>query len=141
MLLFLPTCVVNRCHQVNCSKETKLKESLLVKSNAFIFYRLLLLIGVTKLIVIKKARFCNQFLFEVKFLNSASDAAFDFNLKVTLHVEPYESRNAENFRTHLSKVMETHAKHPAFYRRRQGTKMLPVFYVYDSYRLTITFYY
>ena len=58
-------------------------------------------------------------------------------MKVCLHVEPYEGRNASNFRGYLEYVHQQYGSHPAYYRVRRGTRELPLFYVYDSYRVTV----
>ena len=68
------------------------------------------------------------------------DAAGEHGLKVALLVEPYEQFNASNFRNHLEYVHSRYVDHPAFYRRRVGApgalaRELPVFYLYDSYRV------
>ncbi len=63
-----------------------------------------------------------------------SDAADVQGLKVALHIEPYTGRNAESLRKNLKYVLSTHGKHPAFYKRKWKNKLLPVYYVYDSYR-------
>jgi len=62
--------------------------------------------------------------------------AMKYGLKVCLHVEPYEGRSVANFRKHLKYVYETYGSHPAYYKVKKGSKNLPLFYVYDSYRIT-----
>ena len=54
---------------------------------------------------------------------------------MTLHIEPYDGLNATNFRRHLVYVRDAYGDHPALYRRRVGLRRLPLFYIYDSYRL------
>ena len=53
---------------------------------------------------------------------------------ICIHVEPYEGRNAESLHKHLKYVHETYGSHSAYYKIRRGTRSLPVFYIYDSYR-------
>lgn len=59
-----------------------------------------------------------------------------YNLKICLHVEPYENRTPENFREYLKYVLDTYGKHPAYYKVRRGNRNLPLFYVYDSYQVS-----
>jgi len=66
------------------------------------------------------------------------DAALKYGLKICLHVEPYEGRSIANFRKHLRYVSETYGSHPAYYKVKRGSKNLPLFYIYDSYRITPT---
>ena len=65
------------------------------------------------------------------------DAAQKEGLKVCLHVEPYEGRNATNFRQYLDYVNTQYGAHPAYYKVKRGSRQLPLFYVYDSYRVTV----
>ncbi len=51
-------------------------------------------------------------------------------------MEPYPNLNASNFRHHLEYVFDRYSGHQAFYKRRLGRRELPVFYTYDSYRVT-----
>jgi len=62
--------------------------------------------------------------------------ALEFRLKICLHVEPYKSRSPATFRQHLGYVHATYSSHPAYYKMTVGTRTLPVFYIYDSYRIT-----
>jgi len=63
------------------------------------------------------------------------DAAERRGLKVALLVEPYEGLNATNFHAALQHVRQHYWDHEAFYKRRVGQRQLPVFYLYDSYRV------
>jgi len=65
------------------------------------------------------------------------DAANKFNMKLCLHVEPYEGRNASNFKHYLDYVNTNYGSHPAYYKMKRGNKKLPVFYIYDSYRVPV----
>lgn len=65
------------------------------------------------------------------------EAAHKHGIKVCLHVEPYEGRNASNFRGFLAYVNKEYGSHPAYYKVKRGGRQLPLFYVYDSYRLTV----
>ena len=51
-------------------------------------------------------------------------------LKVALHVEPYEGRNAVTLRRDLEYASKTYGEHPAM----QKHKGRIVYYLYDSYR-------
>ena len=64
-------------------------------------------------------------------------AVHKHGMKVCLHVEPYEGRNASNFRSFLAYVNKEYGAHPAYYRVKKGGRELPLFYVYDSYRVTV----
>jgi len=66
---------------------------------------------------------------------SLLDAAEASGLKLALLVEPYDGLNATNFRAALEHVFRRYWNHPAFYKRRVGRRHLPVFYLYDSYRV------
>ena len=61
------------------------------------------------------------------------DAAAKYGVKVCLHIEPYNNRSVENIRTNLAYVHTAYSNHPAYYKRKVGQKLLPVFYIYDSY--------
>ena len=61
--------------------------------------------------------------------------AQEFGVKVALHIEPYPDLNATNFRANLEYIRGKYSSHPAYYKRNSGRRRLPVFYVYDSYRL------
>jgi len=64
------------------------------------------------------------------------EQAQKYGVKICLHVEPYEGRSVANFRKHLRYVHETYGSHPAYYKVRKGSKEVPLFYIYDSYRIT-----
>jgi glycoprotein endo-alpha-1,2-mannosidase len=66
--------------------------------------------------------------------------AADYDLRVCLHIEPYENRTVDNLRQHLGYVHRTYGSHPAYYKMRKSPlgPELPVFYVYDSYRIEAT---
>jgi len=61
--------------------------------------------------------------------------AHKYKIKVCLHVEPFENRTAENVRKHLQYVKDTYGSHPAYYKFRRGGRLLPLFYIYDSYQV------
>ena len=63
------------------------------------------------------------------------EAAAKEDLKVTLHIEPYPEMNVENLRDNIQYVVEHYLDHPAFYTRRIGNRDLPLYYIYDSYRI------
>ena len=62
------------------------------------------------------------------------ERALAHGVAICIHVEPYEGRNAESLHKHLKYVHETYGSHSAYYKIRRGTRSLPVFYIYDSYR-------
>lgn len=53
--------------------------------------------------------------------------------QVCLHIEPYPGRNHLNLRDHLQYVHQKYSNHSAYYTRLHKDKMLPLFYIYDSY--------
>jgi len=63
------------------------------------------------------------------------DAADKLNLKIALHIEPYQNRSAITLREDLKYVSETYASHKAFYKVKLPgrRKALPMYYIYDSY--------
>jgi glycoprotein endo-alpha-1,2-mannosidase len=63
------------------------------------------------------------------------DAADKLNLKVALHIEPYQNRSAVTLQDDLKYVVKTYASHRAFYKVKLPgrTKALPMYYIYDSY--------
>jgi glycoprotein endo-alpha-1,2-mannosidase len=62
--------------------------------------------------------------------------AAEYDIRLCLHIEPYENRTVENLREHMAYVKEAYGSHPAYFKMRRGgqARELPVFYVYDSYR-------
>jgi len=63
------------------------------------------------------------------------DRALPHKVTICIHVEPYEGRSAESLHKHLNYVHQTYGSHPAYHKTRRGSRNLPVFYIYDSYRL------
>jgi len=63
------------------------------------------------------------------------DRALPHKVTICIHVEPYEGRSAESLHKHLKYVQETYGSHPSYHKLRRGSRNLPVFYIYDSYRL------
>ncbi|RZF34870.1 hypothetical protein LSTR_LSTR012867 [Laodelphax striatellus] len=63
------------------------------------------------------------------------DAAAKHRLHVAPHMEPYQGRNAINQLTHLRYFLNKYGNHSALHRMTMRGKQLPVFYIYDSYRI------
>ncbi|KAJ8377336.1 hypothetical protein AAFF_G00261210 [Aldrovandia affinis] len=64
-------------------------------------------------------------------------AAHRYQVKVAFHIEPYKGRDDLSMYNSVKYIIETYGEHPAFYRHRtRGGKLLPLFYVYDSYLLS-----
>ena len=66
------------------------------------------------------------------------DAALDYGVKVTLHIEPYKGRTPQSVRDDLQYIHAHYSQHPAFYKlQRSGEasskRQLPLIYIYDSY--------
>ncbi|XP_057716366.1 glycoprotein endo-alpha-1,2-mannosidase [Corythoichthys intestinalis] len=64
------------------------------------------------------------------------DMAQRYYIKVAFHIEPYKGRDEVNMYTNIKYIIDKYGEHPAFFRYRTATgKLLPLFYVYDSYLL------
>ena len=63
------------------------------------------------------------------------DAADKLNIKIALHIEPYQNRSAVTLRNDLKYIVKTYASHRAFYKVKLPgrRKPLPMYYIYDSY--------
>ncbi|XP_062583594.1 glycoprotein endo-alpha-1,2-mannosidase-like [Saccostrea cucullata] len=63
------------------------------------------------------------------------DMADKYQLKVAFHIEPFKGRDHKTLKNNIKYIVDTYGKHPAFYRYydRQKKKLLPVYYIYDSY--------
>ncbi|XP_063297389.1 glycoprotein endo-alpha-1,2-mannosidase [Pelobates fuscus] len=62
------------------------------------------------------------------------DAAHKYELKVTFHIEPYQSRDDRSLRSNVVYIIDKYGSHPAFYHSKTSTgRTLPMFYIYDSY--------
>ena len=66
---------------------------------------------------------------EAKRIGLILDAADKKKIKVCFHLEPYPSRNVQNLRENIVKLITRYGNHPAFYRK-DGK---PLFFIYDSY--------
>lgn len=82
---------------------------------------------------------------------SLLNATEKYKLKVAFHLEPYPERTVESVRNDIKYIIGEYGKHPSFYRTkgkreeaagREGAgggdssgKELPLFYIYDSYRI------
>lgn len=68
------------------------------------------------------------------------DEAQSQGIKIAFLIEPYANLTVTNLRQNLQYIHETYSKHPAFYKRRAAAfgdrRRLPVFYLYDSYRIS-----
>ena len=56
-----------------------------------------------------------------------------FYYQVSFHIEPYKNRNHLTLKDDLKYIMESYGQHPALYRLLHKGKLLPVYYIYDSY--------
>ncbi|XP_031568517.1 glycoprotein endo-alpha-1,2-mannosidase-like protein [Actinia tenebrosa] len=62
------------------------------------------------------------------------EIALMYNLKVTLHIEPYKGRNDKTLHEDVKYIVKTYAEHKAFYKHKhKDGRMLPLLYIYDSY--------
>ena len=62
------------------------------------------------------------------------DIAAEFQLKITLHIEPYKDRNEQTVRDDAVYIHKKYGQHPAFYKyKTRDNRYLPLLYVYDSY--------
>ena len=72
-----------------------------------------------------------------KLIPKLLDIAAEFQLKVTLHIEPYKERNGQTVRDDAVYIHKKYAKHSAFYKyKTKDNRYLPLLYVYDSYHTT-----
>ena len=60
------------------------------------------------------------------------DEADKVGIKLALHIEPFEGRDANSLRQNLTYVHATYGSHPAFYK----WKGKPMYYIYDSYMVS-----
>ncbi|KAJ3612864.1 hypothetical protein NHX12_019121 [Muraenolepis orangiensis] len=64
------------------------------------------------------------------------DIANKYSVKVAFHIEPYKDRDETSMLKNIKYIIDTYGGHPAFFRHRTASgKVLPLFYVYDSYLL------
>ncbi|CAL8285391.1 unnamed protein product [Lota lota] len=64
------------------------------------------------------------------------DTAHKYNVKVAFHIEPYKDRDETSMFKNIKYIIDVYGGHPAFFRHRTTSgKVLPLFYVYDSYLL------
>lgn len=63
------------------------------------------------------------------------EVAHKYHIKVAFHIEPYKDRDEVNMFTNVKYIIEKYGEHPAFFKYRTPNtgKLLPLFYVYDSY--------
>lgn len=59
--------------------------------------------------------------------------AHKYKIKVTFHSEPYKGRSEVTFLEDVRYIISNYGSHPAFYRYKFKGRLLPMFYVYDSY--------
>ncbi|KAH9500604.1 hypothetical protein Btru_077070 [Bulinus truncatus] len=64
------------------------------------------------------------------------DAAKNYGLKVTFHIEPFKNRSGERLFDVIKYIIDTYGSHAAFYRTEYKGKFLPVYYLYDSYQIS-----
>ncbi|KAK0140540.1 Glycoprotein endo-alpha-1,2-mannosidase [Merluccius polli] len=64
------------------------------------------------------------------------NAAHKYSIMVAFHIEPYKDRDETSMLKNVKYIVDTYGRHPAFFRHRTASgKVLPLFYVYDSYLL------
>nr|XP_015825266.2 glycoprotein endo-alpha-1,2-mannosidase [Nothobranchius furzeri]XP_015825267.2 glycoprotein endo-alpha-1,2-mannosidase [Nothobranchius furzeri]XP_015825268.2 glycoprotein endo-alpha-1,2-mannosidase [Nothobranchius furzeri]XP_015825269.2 glycoprotein endo-alpha-1,2-mannosidase [Nothobranchius furzeri] len=62
------------------------------------------------------------------------EVAQKYRIKVVFHIEPYKGRDEVNMFTNVKYIIEKYGEHPAFFKYQTNSgKLLPLFYVYDSY--------
>lgn len=63
------------------------------------------------------------------------DVALMYDLRVTVHVEPYEGRNDETLEEDVKYIIDKYGNHKGFYKHKHPDgRLLPLLYIYDSYR-------
>jgi len=76
----------------------------------------------------------------LKLLDAAASVG---TVKICLHIEPYQGRNANTLRKDLAFIHKEYGRHSALYRRtappwrKNAAIILPVVYVYDSYHTSV----
>lgn len=64
------------------------------------------------------------------------NVALKYSVKVAFHIEPYKDRDEASMLNNIKYIIDKYGGHPAFFKHRTATgKLLPLFYVYDSYLL------
>uniref|UniRef100_A0A3P9L5U7 Glycoprotein endo-alpha-1,2-mannosidase n=1 Tax=Oryzias latipes TaxID=8090 RepID=A0A3P9L5U7_ORYLA len=64
------------------------------------------------------------------------EVAHKYHIKVAFHIEPYKGRDEVNMYTNIKYIIDKYGEHPAFFKYQTNNgKLLPLFYVYDSYLL------
>lgn len=62
------------------------------------------------------------------------EVANKYHIKVAFHIEPYKGRDEVNMFSNIKYIIEKYGEHPAFFKYQTNTgKLLPLFYIYDSY--------
>ncbi|KAK3748914.1 hypothetical protein QZH41_007388 [Actinostola sp. cb2023] len=63
------------------------------------------------------------------------DIALMYDLRVTLHIEPYKGRNDKTLQDDVQYIIKTYGNHKGFYKHKhRDGRELPLLYIYDSYR-------
>lgn len=70
-----------------------------------------------------------------EFFLSLLDYASKYQLRIVPHFEPYEDRNIVNQRTYIKYFIDKYGQHESLHRMNVNGRRLPVFYIYDSYRI------
>lgn len=66
------------------------------------------------------------------------NASEKYKLKMAFHLEPYPEQTALSVRNDIEYIVKNYGHFPAFYKthsKKQSSKELPLFYVYDSYKI------
>ena len=61
------------------------------------------------------------------------DAANEEDLKIAFHIEPYKGRKVVTLRENLKYIVDKYGDHPALFKTERHGKLVPVYYIYDSY--------
>lgn len=62
------------------------------------------------------------------------EVAHKYKVKVVFHIEPYKGRDENSMLENIKYIIKMYGGHPAFFRYRSPSgKLLPLFYIYDSY--------
>ncbi|KAK1793138.1 hypothetical protein P4O66_011546 [Electrophorus voltai] len=62
------------------------------------------------------------------------DVADKYQVKVVFHIEPYKGRDERSMLENIKYIVDKYGDHPAFFKYRSNTgKLLPLYYIYDSY--------
>jgi glycoprotein endo-alpha-1,2-mannosidase len=67
------------------------------------------------------------------------NASEKYKLKMAFHLEPYPNQTALSVKNDIEYIIKNYGHYPALYKthsKKQPSKQLPLFYIYDSYKIS-----